>query len=123
MTRYVHTTVDFGAVRPCSHGLDQSDPQEHWIKRHGKKEYRYHYLKFRDGTRVVNQHVSGDAVKELQDKLALRKKYVSEAKSYEKRISYVDRILEKGERQWRSRRPIGRFSLSLSPICCRHSRT
>lgn len=65
------------------------------IKRRGRKEYRYHCLKFRDGARVVNQHVPSDAVKELQDKLALRKRYASEAKAHEKRISYIDGILGK----------------------------
>lgn len=65
------------------------------IKRHGEKEYRYHYLKFRDGARVVNQHVPRDAVQELQDKLELRTRYVSEVKIYKKRISYINRILGK----------------------------
>ena len=84
----------FGALNKALSGLPRGSLHVR-IKRHGEKEYRYHYLKFRDGARVVNQHVSGDAVKELQDKLALRRKYVSEAKGYEKRISYLNRILGK----------------------------
>jgi hypothetical protein len=66
------------------------------IRRQGNKEYRYHYLKFREGTKVVNQHVSDDDVKELQEKLAVRKRSVAEMEDYKKRISYLNRILRKG---------------------------
>jgi len=57
------------------------------------KKYEYHYLKYRDGGRIVNQHVSGSDLKELKAKLSLRKKYEQEAKSYEKRIAYLKKIL------------------------------
>jgi len=63
-------------------------------KVHKSKEYEYHYLKFRDGDRVVNQHVAEGEMKELQDKLALRKKYEQEAKIYKKRISYLKKLLK-----------------------------
>ncbi len=56
------------------------------------KKYEYHYLKYRDGDRIVNQHVSGSDLKELKAKLSLRKKYEQEAKSYEKRITYLKKI-------------------------------
>lgn len=63
------------------------------------KVYEYHYLKFRKGNRVVNQHVAGNALKELQDKLALREKYLQESKSHEKRILYLKKLLkDKGHR-------------------------
>ncbi len=57
------------------------------------KKYEYHYLKYRDGDRIVNQHVSGSDLKELKAKLSLRKKYEQEAKSYEKRIAYLKKIM------------------------------
>ncbi|OPY67294.1 MAG: hypothetical protein A4E62_02312 [Syntrophorhabdus sp. PtaU1.Bin002] len=67
-------------------------------KVHKSKEYEYHYLKFRDGDRVVNRHVAESEVKELQDKLVLRKKYEQEAKIYKKRISYLKKLFqEKGQ--------------------------
>ncbi len=58
------------------------------------KVYEYHYLKFREGNRVVNQHVAGSVLKELQDKLALREKYLQEAKAHEKRILYLNKLLK-----------------------------
>jgi hypothetical protein len=61
------------------------------------REYKYHYLKFREGNRVINQHVSEKKLKELQNKLAQRKKYEREMKVYERRISYLKKLLkEKG---------------------------
>jgi hypothetical protein len=81
-----------GALNKALSGLSKGSLQMR-IKRHGESEYRYHYLVFRDGHRVVNQHVPEDSVKELQDKLALRRKYVLEAKVYTRRISYLQRIL------------------------------
>ncbi len=62
-------------------------------KSYKSKVYEYHYLKFREGGRVVNQHVAGRVLKELQDKLALRKRYLQEAKAYEKRILYLRKLL------------------------------
>ncbi len=82
------------ALNSSLSGLPRGSLQSR-IKRYGEKEYRYHYLKFRDGARVVNQHVPRDAVQELQDKLELRKRYVSEVLRYKKRISYINRILGK----------------------------
>lgn len=58
------------------------------------REYEYYYLKFREGNRVVNQHVAEDKLDELQIKLAQRKKYEKEAQVYEKRISYLKKILK-----------------------------
>jgi len=63
------------------------------VKLYKNKRYEYHYLKFRDRDRIVNQHVSGSDLKELKNKLSLRKKYEQEEKSYEKRIAYLKKIL------------------------------
>ncbi len=63
-------------------------------KVHNDKEYRYHYLKFREGNKVLNQHVAEEKVDELQNKIALRKKYEQEAKVYRKRISYLKKLLK-----------------------------
>jgi hypothetical protein len=63
-------------------------------KPYKSREYKYHYLKFREGDKVINQHVVDDKVNELQNKLALRKKYALEAKAYEKRIAYLKKLLK-----------------------------
>lgn len=66
-------------------------------KLHKDREYRYHYLKFREGGKVISQHVSGSALQELQDKLALRNRYASEAKVYKSRIAYLKKLLKQKE--------------------------
>jgi hypothetical protein len=58
------------------------------------KEYKYHYLKFRDGEKVVNQHVVDSELEALREKLALRRKYLLEAGAYEKRIAYLRKLLK-----------------------------
>lgn len=58
------------------------------------REYKYHYLKFREGNRVVNQHVAVSKLNELRNKLAQRKKYEKEIKVYERRISYLNKLLK-----------------------------
>lgn len=63
-------------------------------KVHKGKEYHYYYLKFREDGRVFNQHVANDALKDMKDKLDLRRKYEEEAKAYKKRISYLKRLLK-----------------------------
>ena len=63
-------------------------------KLYKNKKYEYYYLKFREGHRIVNQHVSKSALKELKNKLALRKKYEQEVKAYEQRIAYLKRLLK-----------------------------
>lgn len=57
------------------------------------KEYKYHYLKFRQGDRVVSQHVAENDLESLRDKLSQRKKLEMEAQVYKKRIAYLKRIL------------------------------
>ena len=69
-------------------------------KVHKGKEYHYYYLKFREGGKVFSQHVAESALKQIQDKLELRRKYGLEAKAYQKRISYLKRVLNtKGQRR------------------------
>ena len=58
------------------------------------REYKYHYLKYREGNKVVNQHVADGRLKELQNKLDQRNKYENEMKVYEKRISYLKKLLK-----------------------------
>jgi hypothetical protein len=62
-------------------------------KRYKNREYKYSYLKLREGDRVLSRHVTESAVEELRNQLALRKKYIAEAKAYGKRISYLKRLL------------------------------
>jgi hypothetical protein len=62
-------------------------------KRYKGKEYSYYYLKYREGKRVVNKHISNEKVKEISDGLALRKKYENEIQSYKKKIAYLNKIM------------------------------
>lgn len=62
-------------------------------KKYKGKEYKYHYLKFRQGDRVVSQHVAENDLESLRDKLSQRKKLEMEAQVYKKRIAYLKRIL------------------------------
>jgi hypothetical protein len=66
-------------------------------KAHKDREYKYSYLKYRDGDKVINQHVAESEMEDLKNRLALSKKYEQEAKVYGKRISYLKKLLkEKG---------------------------
>jgi len=58
------------------------------------KEYKYHYLKFREGNKVISQHVPEGDLEKFRDKLALRKKYLLEAGAYKKRIAYLEGLLQ-----------------------------
>lgn len=62
------------------------------------KEYKYHYLKFRLGKKVVSKHVSENELEALREKLSHRKKYELEAKVYRKRIAYLKRIMKAKEK-------------------------
>lgn len=69
-------------------------------KKHYKgKVYSYHYLKYRDGDKVISKHLSNGEVQEILEKLALRKKYIKEIQSYKKRIAYLNKILHAGKRR------------------------
>jgi len=63
-------------------------------KRYKEKEYSYHYLKYRDGEKIVSKYIP---IKDLQDilkRLELRKKYEKEIQSYQKKIAYLNKILK-----------------------------
>jgi hypothetical protein len=68
-------------------------------KRYMNKVYSYHYLKYREGERVISKHVPNREVQEILKKLALRKKYEKEIQSYEKKIAYLNRILRADKRR------------------------
>lgn len=68
-------------------------------KRYKNKVYSYYYLKYRDGEKVISKHIPNREVKEVAEKLAMRKKYEKEIESYEKRIAYLNKILRAGERR------------------------
>lgn len=57
------------------------------------KEYVYHYLVRREGRKVVNQHVAGKDLPELQKQIEERDKYRKEILIYKKRMVYLERLL------------------------------
>jgi hypothetical protein len=65
-------------------------------KKYKEKAYSYFSLKFREGERVVNQHVRAEQVPALRKKLDQRKKIEKEMKAYQKRIAYLSKILKSG---------------------------
>ena len=67
-------------------------------KRYKGKEYSYYYLKYREGNKVVNKHISNKKVKEILENLALRKKYEKEIQSYKKKIAYLNKIISVDKR-------------------------
>ena len=69
-------------------------------KRYKNKVYSYPYLKYREGDKVVNKHISREEVQEISKKLMMRKKYEKEIQSYRKKIAYLDKIV--GDRKRRS---------------------
>jgi hypothetical protein len=65
-------------------------------KRYKDKVYRYFSLKYREGKRVVNKHVSSAEAPGLVEKIEIRKQLEREARVYEKRIIYLSKILRTG---------------------------
>ncbi len=65
-------------------------------KRYKEKAYSYFSLKYREGEKVVNQHIPAGEVPALRKKLDQRKKIEKEMKSYQKRIAYLLKILKSG---------------------------
>ena len=57
------------------------------------KIYAYPYLVFRKGPRVIKVYIKKDEWPELKEKLELRNKLVHEAKPYQNRIRYIEKIL------------------------------
>jgi hypothetical protein len=65
-------------------------------KRYKAKAYLYFSLKYREGKRVVNKHISNADAPALMKKIEQREKLEREARTYEKRIAYLSRILKTG---------------------------
>ena len=68
-------------------------------KQYNGKEYVYHYLVLRDGSRVVNRHVSDEALSALKVQLEQRDKCKKEMQAYKKRIVYLEKLLHIPKRQ------------------------
>ena len=62
-------------------------------KEYKEKKYAYHYLKYREGRKSHNKHISASELEELSKKLDIRKKYMRELVSYNARIKYLEKIL------------------------------
>lgn len=67
-------------------------------KRYKNKVYSYPYLKYREGEKVVNKHISREEVQKISKKLDLRKKYEKEILSYKKKIAYLNKIMRSEKR-------------------------
>ena len=73
----------------------------------GGKSYGYHYLVFREGRKVVNQHIPKRDLPALRAQLKERDQCRKEIAAYRRRIAYLERLLkerrkEKGSRADRS---------------------
>lgn len=66
-------------------------------KRYKSKIYSYYYLKYRDGNKVINKHISNESVPEVRNLLAERKKIELEMRGYKRRIDYLGKILGQGK--------------------------
>jgi hypothetical protein len=66
-------------------------------KRYKDKVYSYFYLKYREGKKVINEHIPNSQVQELLKKLELRKKYEKEIQSYKSKIVYLNKIMRAGK--------------------------
>jgi hypothetical protein len=69
---------------------------ERKVKSNGR-EYVYPCLRYRDGNKVVYEHLSRNKAEELKLGLERRKKLESSLKANRKRIATIDAILAKGE--------------------------
>lgn len=67
-------------------------------KRYKNRVYSYHYLKYREGEKVISKHIPHKEVQEVVKKLGMRKQYEKEMRSYEKKIVYLNKILHAGRR-------------------------
>ena len=66
-------------------------------KRYKEKAYSYYSLKYRDGDKVVNKHISKDGAAALLKKLEQRNKIEKEAQAYKKKIEYLSKMLKAGK--------------------------
>jgi hypothetical protein len=63
-------------------------------KQYNGKEYLYHSLVLRDGSRVINRHVPAAELPELQSIIEQRDKCKKEIQSYRKRMMYLEKLLK-----------------------------
>lgn len=63
-------------------------------KQYNGKEYLYHSLVSRDGSRVVNRHVPAGELPELQNRIEQREKCKKEIQAYRQRMSYLEKLLK-----------------------------
>jgi len=66
-------------------------------KRYKDRVYSYFYLKYREGKKVINEHIPNNHVKDLLKKLEMRKKYEKEIQSYKSKIAYLNKIMSSGK--------------------------
>ncbi len=57
------------------------------------KEYLYHYLVWREGKKVVNQHIAERDLPALREQIAEREKCRAEVRIYKQRLVYLERLL------------------------------
>ncbi len=58
------------------------------------KQYVYHYLVHREAGRVINRHVSNNELPVLTEQLEQRDKCITEIRAYQKRIAYLEKLLQ-----------------------------
>lgn len=85
-----------GALKKSIAGLPKGVLSER-KKRYKEKVYLYNSLKYREGEKVINKHISNDEVPALSKKLAQRRKLEKEVRAYKKRIDYLSKILRTGK--------------------------
>ncbi|PKN69922.1 MAG: hypothetical protein CVU43_24495 [Chloroflexi bacterium HGW-Chloroflexi-5] len=64
-------------------------------KRNKGKEYIYYYLVRRDGKKVINRHISEKELPEIQKLIEEREKCRKEIRAYKKRMTYLEKLLNK----------------------------
>ncbi|MGO8881955.1 MAG: hypothetical protein ACLPVO_02575 [Desulfomonilaceae bacterium] len=57
------------------------------------KVYEYPCLKYSEGKKIFNRHISWAEFPEMQKRIELRDKIIVQIKSYQDRIRYIDKIL------------------------------
>ncbi|MEI6309255.1 MAG: hypothetical protein WCP58_06415 [bacterium] len=63
------------------------------VKQIGGRQYSYHYLVAREGSRVVNRHIPKVQLPALKKQLAERDRCRQEMDTYKKRIVYLEKLL------------------------------
>jgi hypothetical protein len=67
------------------------------------KEYVYHYLVAREGGKVMNRHIPEVELPALRQQLERRDKVRNEMREYQKRIAYLEKLLQKARRRGESK--------------------